>query len=674
MSAISDFNKVWVQKFPGSELPTAWEEDVKTNLAKHKKRVEELQEELEKERVYVQFLESLLEEVEKKKGEVNNATNSISKEGSAVHGGRSQERDNINDAIQDTLERHSLAQQMQNEASAESSHGGVDCKGSLPTEAIEEKSVSVHHHQQQQQQSSGRKGSSGDAPATSAPVKDDHRREAVSEDGDSGEENGEDAKDHFVTVIEVNGFEKEKLANTSSHGVSKSNNSNNNEEIKRLKKVPPRPPPKSFKRPDTTTQNGGHRSTSNNNGDSSEVLAGVSEIEGPNSRSVSGQNSAKSSIDRTVVFDSRKNSTGSMGTNSSSGSESGGQKSSHPANSENNTPAFPPKTQSSHGGASTAAISKRFEGSKLPLPPTSAPQSDLDDKVPTKPAKSHKFSADYNPFPQVQSANSSSSSSSSGHLREVQISERESSGVRSKILDLVNKMESSNKSKHMEQLTPKRSNSAYQKRRGESSNSSRYHLHGHPAAESIVSDYIDPCDAEFDANNDQIYDSPPPEPDLAPMQAEPERRCGSNSRKKTLEKNNPESFMDNASAYNEPMYDTVAPDQEDDYVMLSEEANQSSSLNNSLSKKDSSLESIGGRNNAEIPLSSGTSANNNNDGATIKSQTSVISGHSVATTTSSGTTSDTDGFTSSPLPNDTCSDGKGPSANYVNIDYFLRLV
>lgn len=62
-----DFQRVWVQRFPESALPAAWEEDVRANLAKHKQKVAVLREELEKEEFYVEYLETLLSDVEKHK-------------------------------------------------------------------------------------------------------------------------------------------------------------------------------------------------------------------------------------------------------------------------------------------------------------------------------------------------------------------------------------------------------------------------------------------------------------------------------------------------------------------------------------------------------------------------------------------------------------------------------
>lgn len=67
MSVFGDFRNVWVQRFPGSDLPAAWEEDVRANLAKHKQKVAVLREELEKEEFYVEYLEQLLLDVAKHK-------------------------------------------------------------------------------------------------------------------------------------------------------------------------------------------------------------------------------------------------------------------------------------------------------------------------------------------------------------------------------------------------------------------------------------------------------------------------------------------------------------------------------------------------------------------------------------------------------------------------------
>ncbi|XP_053986949.1 active breakpoint cluster region-related protein isoform X2 [Hylaeus volcanicus] len=81
MSVFGDFQRVWVQRFPDSALPAAWEEDVRANLVKHKQKVTALREELEKEEFYVEYLERLLADVERHKQLANsNAATSPEKQ------------------------------------------------------------------------------------------------------------------------------------------------------------------------------------------------------------------------------------------------------------------------------------------------------------------------------------------------------------------------------------------------------------------------------------------------------------------------------------------------------------------------------------------------------------------------------------------------------------------
>ena len=63
-SVYSDFCQAWISRFPGSDLPAAWEEDVRANLKKHKSKVAVLREELEKEEMYVEYLDKLLGDIE----------------------------------------------------------------------------------------------------------------------------------------------------------------------------------------------------------------------------------------------------------------------------------------------------------------------------------------------------------------------------------------------------------------------------------------------------------------------------------------------------------------------------------------------------------------------------------------------------------------------------------
>lgn len=77
MSVFADFQQVWLQRFPQSDLPPRWVEDVRANLAKHKQIVKNLKEELEKEKLYIEYLERLISDIEehKKKIEIEKSEN-----------------------------------------------------------------------------------------------------------------------------------------------------------------------------------------------------------------------------------------------------------------------------------------------------------------------------------------------------------------------------------------------------------------------------------------------------------------------------------------------------------------------------------------------------------------------------------------------------------------------
>ncbi|XP_067133285.1 active breakpoint cluster region-related protein [Centruroides vittatus] len=83
MSVFSDFQTAWAQRFPGCELPKAWEDDVRANLAKHQHRVSYLREELEKEEFYVEYLESLLADVDRVKKSYGSEASAVGEEKSS---------------------------------------------------------------------------------------------------------------------------------------------------------------------------------------------------------------------------------------------------------------------------------------------------------------------------------------------------------------------------------------------------------------------------------------------------------------------------------------------------------------------------------------------------------------------------------------------------------------
>lgn len=53
------------EKFPDSDLSTEWIKDVKLSLDRHREKIVELTTELEQEKLYVEYLERLLGEVER---------------------------------------------------------------------------------------------------------------------------------------------------------------------------------------------------------------------------------------------------------------------------------------------------------------------------------------------------------------------------------------------------------------------------------------------------------------------------------------------------------------------------------------------------------------------------------------------------------------------------------
>ena len=63
-NVFQDFCQAWSSRFPESQLPDAWEEDVRANLKKHKNKVAALRIELEKEEMYVEYLNKLLKDIE----------------------------------------------------------------------------------------------------------------------------------------------------------------------------------------------------------------------------------------------------------------------------------------------------------------------------------------------------------------------------------------------------------------------------------------------------------------------------------------------------------------------------------------------------------------------------------------------------------------------------------
>lgn len=65
MSVFDDFQRMWMQKFPHSNLSDKWEQDVRASLSRHRQKIVDLTKELEQETQYCEYLERLLLDVEK---------------------------------------------------------------------------------------------------------------------------------------------------------------------------------------------------------------------------------------------------------------------------------------------------------------------------------------------------------------------------------------------------------------------------------------------------------------------------------------------------------------------------------------------------------------------------------------------------------------------------------
>ncbi|KAF4527893.1 hypothetical protein B566_EDAN011284 [Ephemera danica] len=224
MSVFGDFRKVWVQRFPGSELPAAWEEDVRANLSKHKQKVAVLKEELEKEEFYVEYLERLLSDVEhhKEENELSGVHKPCKQDNALVNTtspdpqhGEEKEQRGTTDKLVKTKEKDRLSL----------------CEDSA-NKCISELSVSMNE-------------------ALLSPEEEEEETELVQlrkTDGNSAarqRSNTFSDASNYVTVIEVNGMNLRAAKALSSIETSRSNNANNNQKMP-LKKVPPKPPPKTF--------------------------------------------------------------------------------------------------------------------------------------------------------------------------------------------------------------------------------------------------------------------------------------------------------------------------------------------------------------------------------------------------------------------------------------------
>nr|CAD7392837.1 unnamed protein product [Timema cristinae] len=219
MSVFGDFRNVWVQRFPGSDLPAAWEEDVIANLAKHKQKVAVLREELEKEEFYVEYLERLLIDVAKHKNEPKDSEGKNSDELES----KDAEKPKIGSRL--SSEHSEITEGCANRDSdgegrqKTTEHIEINSKDSL-NQCISELSVSLPEHKISRSRS--------DVPnknVDGTKVSDTKRPRSNTHPNIS----------NYVTVIEVNGL-----------SAKRGDNKDDTEKPTAVKKVPPIPPPKKF--------------------------------------------------------------------------------------------------------------------------------------------------------------------------------------------------------------------------------------------------------------------------------------------------------------------------------------------------------------------------------------------------------------------------------------------
>ncbi|XP_032516985.2 active breakpoint cluster region-related protein isoform X2 [Danaus plexippus] len=238
MSVFGDFQRVWVQRFPESALPAAWEEDVRANLAKHKQKVAILREELEKEEFYVEYLETLLSDVEKHKASQESRT--------APPSGADTNDDKTSDSKQDS-NTDSLSKKSESSLKSDDSIEGAENDEvhlrKKPINFAERSSVNqcINELSSNLAAEARRRCNSEIVQRTDnensdvEPNKTQSKNRPASQAGD------------FVTVIEVNGLKAAEKAAKKSDDSTPSSESNSLESAPPVKKkVPPKPPPKVF--------------------------------------------------------------------------------------------------------------------------------------------------------------------------------------------------------------------------------------------------------------------------------------------------------------------------------------------------------------------------------------------------------------------------------------------
>ncbi|XP_026327721.1 active breakpoint cluster region-related protein isoform X2 [Hyposmocoma kahamanoa] len=247
MSVFGDFQRVWVQRFPESALPAAWEEDVRANLAKHKQKVAILREELEKEEFYVEYLETLLSDVEKHKASAQGKPPPL---GVDVLNPDDKTTDSKQGSNTDSLSKKSEASLSTNNDESMVETADMDevqlrkkppliAERSSVNQCINELSSNLAAEAARRRCNSEviqKTNNNSDTNAVEQTSPTPAKTRPASQAGD------------FVTVIEVNGLKVAESASKKSEESSQSSESSSTVDpiVAAKKKVPPKPPPKVF--------------------------------------------------------------------------------------------------------------------------------------------------------------------------------------------------------------------------------------------------------------------------------------------------------------------------------------------------------------------------------------------------------------------------------------------
>ncbi|KAJ0176553.1 hypothetical protein K1T71_007732 [Dendrolimus kikuchii] len=249
MSVFGDFQRVWVQRFPDSALPAAWEEDVRANLAKHKQKVAILREELEKEEFYVEYLETLLSDVAKQK-EASQSNRTAPPSGADVKDPDDKTADSKQGSNTNSLSKKSEVSLSSN--NDDSTNETVECEEvqlrSKPVHIGERSSVNqcINELSSNLAAEAARRRCNSEIVQRS----ENNRDTNVGLDQTSpkqAENRPASQIGDFVTVIEVNGLKlAEKASKQSEESPQSSESSPVDPVAATKKKVPPKPPPKVF--------------------------------------------------------------------------------------------------------------------------------------------------------------------------------------------------------------------------------------------------------------------------------------------------------------------------------------------------------------------------------------------------------------------------------------------